>query len=76
MYGQHFIHFSTCICVCVCVCVLFLCLVGSVNFVLVSEQEAKTRRHGGQSHRKPRLQTISHPACALEETLPPLKQHT
>lgn len=36
-----------------------------------SEHEAEARRHGGQSHRKLRLQTISHPAPAEGETLPP-----
>lgn len=48
---------------------------GSVNFLSESEQKAKARRHGGQSHRKLRLQTISHPAPAEGETLPPLQQH-
>lgn len=50
------------------------CLLGSVNSASLSQHSAKTRRHRGQSHRKPRRQTTSHPALAcLGETLPPHK---
>lgn len=52
---------------------LLHCLLGSVNSASVSECGAKTR-HCGQSHRKLRRQTTSHPVWALEETLPPSKQ--
>lgn len=43
-------------------------------FFFVYEHGAETRWHRGQSHRKLRRQKTSHPAWALEETLPPWKQ--